>query len=197
MRFLPFLLLLSSCAVLPESYLDDSELMNTPTSKVIYEGNTVWLVRQFENGTKFQDHGGVHKYKYTYKKIGTEFQIVELSFYDWTSVLLDTSSATGYATSIMDYKKNGDLIFTKTLDRHGKLIQPKHIPYARMVRKYNKDGSWTSKYYDGQNKPRCGYTGFKVTSAWDTIHLQQADTSTYMLRILDTDKIDCQGNTLK
>jgi hypothetical protein len=189
------LIMISSCKM-PESHLKNTELYGLPNSKLVYEGNTVWLINHTENGSKRIDDNGIYKIEYEFVRVRDGYLVGSLKFYDSTDNLIDTNSNNKYAQVKTKYYRNGNIKEELFYDNFENLYQVSYLGYARRTRKYYKDGSWVDNYYDSKNKPRCGNRGFEIKQKWDTIHLIQADTSSYMLRILEVYKLDCNMKKL-
>ena len=181
---------------MPESYLQNTELYGLANKKLIYNGNTVFLINETASGQKIIDQNGVYKYEYKFQKIKSGYQVRSIKYYDSTGVLLDANSIMKYSQCITKWTRNGQIKETLFLDKNGKLTMPAYIGYARNVRIEKKDGVWINKYYDANNRPRCGINGFIIEQKWDTLYNNQNEQQTYFLRIKILSILDCNKNSL-
>lgn len=170
------------------------ELISTSTSIVQQDGKSLWLIYRDSAGTNYSIYDS-HKLKYSsYKFIKKKKLIIE--YYDINGNLLDSTSENGYAKSVT-IVKNGHTIDEYFLDNHGEMTQPKLFNFARIKRKYYRDGSWRVRYYDWNNKPKCDNLPFEYHYKWDTLwQISNTDTS-FMLQYEVLDKKDCNGNSIK
>ena len=185
---------------MPESYLKQTELdyaNYVDSARLEYNGNIVYLIKEYKNGAKYLDQTGIYKYEYLFQKVKGGFQVKSVKFYDTTETLLDTSSFLGYAESITKWSRKNKIKMQAFYDQNGDLIQPDYTPYAKQIQKHKKNGIWIEKYYDSENNRRCGFQGFKIKKQWDTLHIQQGDSMTYFLRIKEIYKLDCNKEIIK
>lgn len=184
------LLLLSGC-IMPEEYLKQTELQETDNVRIIYKGNTVWLEPKHTPNMETFDARVVFKMK----KIKGGYAPKRIMYYDSTDNLI--SSDTRAAITVRTYYLNGKGKKTKFLNKDKKLFEPEYLKYAKSKRKYISEGSWIDKYYDRNNKPRCGDDGYIVCTTLDTIEIQWGDSISQGYNFMEIYKIDCKGDTIK
>lgn len=176
---------------MPEEYLKQTELQETEDSKIVYKGNTVWLEPK-ANATE-TDYARI---VFKMKKIKDGYIPAKISFYDSTLNLRKSE----FEPAIQIYKyryRSGKCVKTKFLDNQKLLFEPEYLEYAIEKRKYDNDSSWISKYYNKQNKPRCGDKGYIIFTRIEPVQINWGDSISMGSNFVYVYKINCKGDTIK
>ena len=185
-----FLIFILTGCVMPEEYLRQTELQETDDFRIIYKGNTVWLEPKNLN---YLGYDGRVVYKM--KKIKGGFAPRRIEYYDSTFNLI--TSDKNHAIEIHKYNLFSKKESFKFLNNKKELIEPEFFNYAKVKYHFLKDGSFIVRYYDKNNKRRCGQDGYLVRQKNDTIQIQMGDTITEGFTYITMYKLDCKGDTIK
>ncbi len=183
--------ILSSC-VMPEEYLQKTELHENDQVKLIYDGNRVYLIPKVSPNLELWSA----KVEYRMTKVKGGFAPRMILNYDSTNNLFKSDIIPAIEIRryglFSSYEKK-----TIFLNADKELFEPQFLDFAKAKYKYLEDGSFITKYYDANNKPRCGSNGFKVYQTIDTTQVMWDDSlvDSYTFRIIY--KIDCNGDTIK
>lgn len=164
------------------------ELISSKWNVVEKDGKSLWNVNRDSSGINYENYG-IHKTKYTtYKCFKRYRSIIEL--YDLNGDKLDSSSEQGYFSAVT-VTKNGRIIKTLSLNKDGKLIEPTGIKWAKMTQKFYKNGTFRQRFYGSDNQPSCKVPAFQYLIQPDTVQLIFGTDSTFGVRNIVLEKLDC------
>lgn len=170
------------------------ELISTNWSIVENDGKSLWNINRDSTGTDYESFG-VHKTKYTTYKCFKRYRSV-IEFYDLHGNKLDDKSQQGYYSAV-SISKDGRILKTLYLNEEGKLTYPAYTKWAKMTKKYYKNGTWRQRFYNSNNKPSCEVPIFEYHFQPDTVYFMTDQDTTIGFKNIVLKKRNCNKKIIK